>query len=180
MYQILVCTCSQRCYNPNLTQAWPSQILMFSICTSLFHSQLLKVFTLQHHDLCQYLFDKRLEAKGSMAVFLQPWLRFFMQTWYLCKNIVNLIYMSYGQARYFNNFGFKFIHLLADEKNYFCFTFLKLFDDFSSAQSCLRTFINMMNIPILKCLLFSTLFIYLFFCSVNLTCIWQSIPIDEQ
>lgn len=56
-----------------------------------------------------------------------------MQTWYLCKNIVNLIYMSYGQARYFNNFGFKFIHLLADEKNYFCFTFLKLFDDFSSA-----------------------------------------------
>ena len=50
--------------------------------------------------------------------------------------------MSYGQARYFNNFGFKFIHLLADEKNYFCFTFLKLFDDFSSAQSCLRTFIN--------------------------------------
>lgn len=60
--------------------------------------------------------------------------------------------MSYGQARYFNNFGFKFIHLLADEKNYF--------DDFSSAQSCLRTFINMMNIPILKCLLFSMLFIY--------------------
>lgn len=77
VYQILVCTCSQRCYNPNLTQAWPSQILMFSICTSLFHSQLLKVFTLQHHDLCQYLFDKRLEAKGSMAVFLQPWLSIF-------------------------------------------------------------------------------------------------------
>lgn len=75
VYQILVC--SQRCYNPNPTQAWPSQILMFSICTSLFHSQLLKVFTLQHHDLCQYLFDKRLEAKGSMAVFLQPWLSIF-------------------------------------------------------------------------------------------------------
>ena len=50
---------------------------MFSTCTSLFHSQLLKVFTLQHHDLCQYLFDKRLEAKGSMAVFLQPWLSIF-------------------------------------------------------------------------------------------------------
>lgn len=91
---------------------------------------------------CSFFFDKRLDSKCSMAFFVKPQLSNFYAnlTSLLNSSVFDLCLLSTSVL--LTTLILNFTYWLAVEKNCWCFICPKLFDEFCSAQSCMKIILS--------------------------------------